>query len=379
MSASRPKFRILLVDDSSVVRRVLSDLISGDPQLEVAGTAPEGRTALKRIAELRPDLVVMDVEMPVMDGLTAVAEIRRTDRHLPIIMFSTLTHRGATATLDALTLGADDYVPKERNSLGLAASMEDLRGDLLPKIHALCLRGLRRQGRIHAEPLPPVRRLPRPAESQIEIVTVGVSTGGPDALSKLLPGIPQNLPVPVVMVQHMPEVFTRLLAERLSTKSPLPVKEVVGGETLTLGTIWLAPGGKHLRLMAGLSGVRLMLDSSEPRNFCRPSVDVMIESAVEIYGKGTLAVILTGMGSDGLHGCELVRKSGGQVIAQDEKSCIVWGMPGVVVRAGLADAIQPLSSIASEIVQRVMRRRSRPQSARAEVRSRESSNVQPGK
>ncbi len=379
MSASRPKFRILLVDDSSVVRRVLSDLISGDPQLEVAGTAPEGRTALKRISELRPDLVVMDVEMPVMDGLTAVAEIRRTDRHLPIIMFSTLTHRGATATLDALTLGADDYVPKERNSLGLAASMEDLRGDLLPKIHALCLRGLRRQGRIHAEPLPPVRRLPRPAESQIEIVTVGVSTGGPDALSKLLPGIPQNLPVPVVMVQHMPEVFTRLLAERLSTKSPLPVKEVVGGETLTLGTIWLAPGGKHLRLMAGLSGVRLMLDSSEPRNFCRPSVDVMIESAVEIYGKGTLAVILTGMGSDGLHGCELVRKSGGQVIAQDEKSCIVWGMPGVVVRAGLADAIQPLSSIASEIVQRVMRRRSRPQSARAEVRSRESSNVQPGK
>ncbi len=379
MSASRPKFRILLVDDSSVVRRVLSDLISGDPQLEVAGTAPEGRTALKRIAELRPDLVVMDVEMPVMDGLTAVAEIRRTDRHLPIIMFSTLTHRGATATLDALTLGADDYVPKERNSLGLAASMEDLRGDLLPKIHALCLRGLRRQGRIHAEPLPPVRRLPRPAESQIEIVTVGVSTGGPDALSKLLPGIPQNLPVPVVMVQHMPEVFTRLLAERLSTKSPLPVKEVVGGETLTLGTIWLAPGGKHLRLIAGLSGVRLMLDSSEPRNFCRPSVDVMIESAVEIYGKGTLAVILTGMGSDGLHGCELVRKSGGQVIAQDEKSCIVWGMPGVVVRAGLADAIQPLSSIASEIVQRVMRRRSRPQSARAEVRSRESSNVQPGK
>src|SRR5216684_4411215 len=379
MSASRPKFRILLVDDSSVVRRVLSDLISGDPQLEVAGTAPEGRTALKRIAERRPDLVVMDVEMPVMDGLTAVAEIRRTDRHLPIIMFSTLTHRGATATLDALTLGADDYVPKERNSLGLAASMEDLRGDLLPKIHALCLRGLRRQGRIHAEPLPPVRRLPRPAESQIEIVTVGVSTGGPDALSKLLPGIPQNLPVPVVMVQHMPEVFTRLLAERLSTKSPLPVKEVVGGETLTLGTIWLAPGGKHLRLIAGLSGVRLMLDSSEPRNFCRPSVDVMIESAVEIYGKGTLAVILTGMGSDGLHGCELVRKSGGQVIAQDEKSCIVWGMPGVVVRAGLADAIQPLSSIASEIVQRVMRRRSRPQSARAEVRSRESSNVQPGK
>jgi two-component system chemotaxis response regulator CheB len=379
MTAGHPKFRILLVDDSSVVRRVLSDLISGDPQLEVAGTAPEGRTALKRIAELKPDLVVMDVEMPVMDGLATLKEIRKTDRHLPIIMFSTLTHRGATATLDALTLGADDYVPKERNSLGLAASMEDLRGDLIPKIHALCMRGLRRQGRFTPEPPPPVRHLPRTAESQIEIVTIGVSTGGPDALCKLLPDIPRDLPVPVVMVQHMPAVFTRLLAERLSTKSPMPVKEAGGGETLAPGTIWLAPGGKHLRLLAGTTGVGLMLDSSEPRNFCRPSVDVMIESAVGIYGPGTLAVILTGMGSDGLHACEMVRKSGGQVVAQNEETCIVWGMPGAVVRAGLADAIQPLSSIASEIVQRVMRRRSGPQYAKAEARSRESSYVQPGK
>jgi two-component system chemotaxis response regulator CheB len=354
-------------------------LISGDPQLEVAGTAPEGRTALKRIAELKPDLVVMDVEMPVMDGLATLAEVRKTDRHLPIIMFSTLTHRGATATLDALTLGADDYVPKERNSLGLAASMEDLRGDLLPKIHALCMRGLRRQGKVRPEPPPPVRNLPRAAESQIAIVTIGVSTGGPDALCKLLPDIPRDLPVPVVMVQHMPAVFTRLLAERLSTKALMPVKEAGGGETLAPGTIWLAPGGRHLRLMAGTTGVGLMLDSSEPRNFCRPSVDVMIESAVEIYGPGTLAVILTGMGSDGLHACEQVRKSGGQVIAQNEETCIVWGMPGAVVRAGLADTIQPLSSIASEIVQRVMRRRSRPQYAKAEVRSRESSYVQPGK
>lgn len=379
MAAPHPKFRILLVDDSSVVRRVLSDLISGDPQLEVAGTAPEGRTALKRIAQLKPDLVVMDVEMPEMDGLTTLAEIRKTDRHLPIIMFSTLTHRGATATLDALTLGADDYVPKERNSLGLAASMEDLRGDLLPKIHALCQRGLRRQGKAAPEPPPPVRNLPRPAESQIEIVTIGVSTGGPDALCKVLPGIPQNLPVPVVMVQHMPAVFTRLLAERLSLKSPMPVKEAAGGETLAPGTIWLAPGGQHLRLVGGSSGVSLMLDSSPPRNFCRPSVDVMIESAAAIYGSGTLAAILTGMGSDGMQACEMVRKRGGQVVAQDEETCIVWGMPGAVVRAGLADSIQPLQSIAGEIVQRVMKRRSGSQFAKATVRSRESSYVQPNK
>lgn len=382
MTGPQTKFRVLLVDDSSVVRRVLTDLVSSDPGLEVIGTAPEGRTALKRIEQLKPDLMVLDVEMPEMDGLATLTELRKTNRILPVIMFSTLTHRGATATLDALTLGADDYVPKERNTLGLAASMEDLRHDLLPKIHALCQRNLARQGRmrpeVQAKPVA-VRQQPRGAESTVEIVVVGVSTGGPDALCKVLPGIPRDLPVPMVMVQHMPAVFTRLLAERLTLKSPMPVKEAAGGESLTPGTIWLAPGGKHLTLCGNRSGVRLELDMSPPRNFCRPSVDVLIESAAGIYGAGTLAAILTGMGSDGLHGCEMVRKRGGQVVAQDEETSVVWGMPGAVVRAGVADAVRPLTMIADEVVQRVMKRRTRPQAAQAGVRARESAYVQPDK
>jgi two-component system, chemotaxis family, protein-glutamate methylesterase/glutaminase len=384
MTGPQAKFRVLLVDDSSVVRRVLTDLVSSDPGLEVIGTAPEGRTALKRIEQLKPDLMVLDVEMPEMDGLATLTELRKTNRNLPVIMFSTLTHRGATATLDALTLGADDYVPKERNTLGLAASMEDLRGDLLPKIHALCLRNLARQGRARPELRPQpqvvaVRPQPRPAESTVDVLVVGVSTGGPDALCRVLPGIPRDLPVPVVMVQHMPAVFTRLLAERLTLKSPMPVKEAAGGETLMPGTIWLAPGGQHMTVRGSRTSVHLELDMSPPRNFCRPSVDVLLESAAGIYGAGTLATILTGMGSDGLHGCEMVRKIGGQVVAQDEETSVVWGMPGAVVRAGVADAVRPLTQIADEIVQRVMRRRTRPQASTAGARARESAYVQPDK
>jgi len=357
MTNSEGHFRILLVDDSPVVRRVLTDVISGDPQLTVVGTASNGRIALERIDQFKPNLVVLDIEMPEMDGLATLVELRKKHRRLPVIMFSTLTHRGATATLDALTLGADDYVPKERNTLGLAAAIEDLRRDLLPKIHALCMRdaSTRFKPKQAAAPLRSV--LPKLPERKIEIMAIGVSTGGPDALCKLTPAIPCDLPVPIVLVQHMPPVFTKLLAERLAMKSAIPVKEAVGGELLEPGTIWLAPGGKHLKVVRHSDGIFLQTDDSPQRNYCRPSVDVLLESVAEIYGGSTLAVILTGMGSDGLHGCELVRKHGGQIIAQDEASSIVWGMPGAVVRAGLADLVVPLSQVAEGVVQRVMKLR----------------------
>lgn len=353
-------FRILLVDDSSVVRRVLTDVISSDPQLEVAGTASNGRIALDRIAQLKPDLVMLDIEMPEMDGLATLAELRKTYRRLPVIMFSTLTHRGASATLDALSLGADDYVPKERNSLGLAAAIEDLRRDLLPKIHALCTRDIvKGQYPAKSEIKAPVAAPPKLAESRIDLVVVGVSTGGPDALCKVLPGIPGDFPVPVVMVQHMPAIFTKLLAERLASKTMMPVKEAQGGEKVEPGTIWLAQGGKHLVIDSSRDGMFLRINESAPRNFCRPSVDVLFESALKITGAHTLAVMLTGMGSDGLESCEQIRKQGGQIIVQDQPTSIVWGMPGAVARAGLADAIKPLTEVAPEVVQRVMKSRTK--------------------
>jgi two-component system chemotaxis response regulator CheB len=360
MANTGNQYRILLVDDSSVVRRVLTDVISSDPDLQVAGTAPNGRIALARIGQLDPDLVIMDIEMPEMDGLAALAELRKHYRRLPVIMFSTLTQRGAMATLDALALGADDYVPKERNSLGLAAAIDELRRDLLPRIHALCSRDLPESAlaRPAQEPRQPVPSM-LPA-TKIELVVVGVSTGGPDALCKVLAGIPAGFPVPMVIVQHMPPVFTKLLAERLSAKCLLPVKEAAGGETLEAGTVWLAPGGKHLVVSSSAGQLFLRTDEAlPPRNFCRPSVDVLFESAVKATGAATLAVVLTGMGSDGLHGCELLKRSGAQVLVQDQPSSIVWGMPGAVARAGLADSVEPVAAVAEEIVRRVMNLRSR--------------------
>lgn len=361
MTNSAHPFRVLLVDDSSVVRRVLTDVISSDPQLEVAGTASNGRIALERIAQLKPDLVVLDIEMPEMDGLATLVELRKKYHRLPVIMFSTLTHRGASSTLDALSLGADDYVPKERNSLGLAAAIDDLRRDLLPKIHALCSHDLVRQQHQPAQQARPiVSALPKLPEQKINLVVLGVSTGGPEALCKVISGIPRELPVPMVMVQHMPPIFTRLLAERLASKSAIPVKEAQGGEKLEPGIIWLAPGAKHLVIASTVNGMFLRTDEiSPPRNYCRPSVDVLFESAVRLAGAGTLAVVLTGMGSDGLEACAEIRKQGGQIVVQDQATSVVWGMPGAVALAGLADAVKPIQEVAQELVMRVMKLRAR--------------------
>jgi two-component system chemotaxis response regulator CheB len=355
------RYRILLVDDSPVVRRVLTDVITSDPQLEVAGTASNGRIGLERIEQLKPDLVILDIEMPELDGLGTIKEIRKKSRRLPVIMFSTLTHRGASITLDALTLGADDYVPKASNSLGLAAAIEDMKQALLPKIHALCSR---RQGsatssapQTRTPARQPFTLAPKGPEKRIDALVIGVSTGGPDALCKVLSDLPANLPVPIAIVQHMPPIFTKLLAERLSAKCPIPVKEVAGGEAFLPGTIWLAQGGHHSKIVQRGAGHFLELDDSPPRNFCRPSVDVLFESAVSIFRSGLLGVILTGMGSDGLHGCDLIRQNGGQIVIQDEETSVVWGMPGAVAKAGIADSIKPLTGVSDEIVRRILQYR----------------------
>ena len=360
------KIRVLIVDDAVVIRRLLTDCLAGDPDIEVVGAAANGRIALAKIPQVNPDLVTLDVEMPDLNGLETLVEIRKTWPKLPVIMFSTLTERGASATLDALTAGANDYVTKPSNCGSVTIAMQRVRDDLVPKIKHLTGRMLALDAppadlRKPAAPAPkaapvvPLQRRPagpRPSVP-VEIVTIGVSTGGPNALAELVPQLPGDLPVPIVIVQHMPPLFTRLLAERLDGRSNLRIREGTAGTVLRPGEMYIAPGGHHMTVVRNGKSVELAMNDDPPENSCRPAVDVLFRSVVAAYGPATLGVILTGMGQDGLRGCEHVRDAGGQVLAQDEASSVVWGMPGFVARAGLADRVLALSAMAGEIVTRV--------------------------
>ncbi len=342
------KKRVLIVDDAVVVRKTLSDVLARDPDLEVAGTASNGRFALAKFPALKPDIVLLDIEMPEMDGLETVRQLRKIDSRIPIIMFSTLTEHGASATLEALALGATDYVTKP-SSRDMAETLEAVSRELIPRIRALChLPGA------HAVPAP---KLPPPYPiawrpslwAPVQVVAIGVSTGGPDALARLLPSLPANLPVPIVIAQHMPPIFTALLAARLAAKSAIPVRECVSGEALEAGCATLAPGDFHM-VVSQEDVTRLRVNQEARENFCRPSVDVLFRSVAKVYGGRALAVILTGMGQDGLTGCEALRAAGARIYVQDEASSVVWGMPGFVARSGLADKILPLDQIGAEIV-----------------------------
>ncbi len=353
-----PKIRVLIVDDAVVVRRLLADALSSDPAIEVAGTAVHGRIALLKSPQLNPDLVTLDVEMPEMDGLATLVEIRKLYPKLPVIMFSTLTERGASATIEALTLGANDYVTKPASAGSIGASTQRIRDDLIPKIKALCANvvGLETPEPVMS-PARPRYRAPKPSVTRppqrIDIVTIGVSTGGPNALGKLLSALPANFPVPLVIVQHMPPIFTKHLAQRLASQCNIHVCEGTSGDILRGGWAWVAPGDYHMALSRQIVAVQLEINQAAPENSCRPAVDVLFRSVSDIYNGHTLAVVLTGMGQDGLRGCEVIRQAGGQIIVQDEASSVVWGMPGSVARAGLADVILPLEQLASEIVRRV--------------------------
>lgn len=340
------KIRVLVVDDSVVVRRLIAECLKGDPDIEVVGTAATGQIALARIPQVNPDVVTLDLDMPGMDGLQTITAIRKIYAKLPIIMFSVLTERGAEATLDALASGANDYVTNVGNA---ATSIERVRSDLIPKIKLLC-RG------VAPEVLScPVIRMPPadPAPSRVDVLAIGVSTGGPNALAALMPGLTKRFPVPILIVQHMPALFTRLLAERLEALTGMPAREGVADALLRPGDIWVAPGGYHMDLERTSDGVRLRIHEEPPENSCRPAVDVLFRSVAKVYGAASLSVVLTGMGQDGLRGCEHIREAGGQVLAQDEASSIVWGMPGAVANAGLADQVLPLAEIAAEINRRV--------------------------
>jgi two-component system chemotaxis response regulator CheB len=377
---SMSKIRVIVVDDSVVIRKVVTDALGGDPDIEVVGTAANGRLALSKLTQLNPDLITLDIEMPEMNGLETLAALRKTHPKLPVIMFSTLTQRGASATLDALALGATDYVTKPANVGSVTAGLQRIRDDLIPKIKAFCRRPLGTQfstparssvggqgaGIVAGESKrsePPQLLSPTSSSGsrlRIDVVAIGVSTGGPNALATLFPQWTATFPVPIVLVQHMPPTFTRLLAERLGAKSTMKVSEGQAGDGLKPGQAWVAPGDFHMIVEQEATGARLQLQQGPPENSCRPAVDVLFRSVARVFGPHVLGVVLTGMGQDGLRGCEAIKAAGGHVFVQDEASSVVWGMPGIVAKAGLADKILPLDQLGVEILHRAEEYRGAP-------------------
>ncbi|MGA2807674.1 MAG: chemotaxis response regulator protein-glutamate methylesterase [Terracidiphilus sp.] len=356
--------RILIVDDSAVMRSLLRSVITAAPGLEVAGTAADGASALNAIEALRPGLVLLDVEMPVMDGLVTLKKLRARGHKVPVIMCSALTRRGATVTIEALAVGASDYVAKPAGQASREAAIQALAQDLIPKIHALTCE-LRIQppafpGGLRTTPIFPLAPPPRVQQTSSvpTVVAIGVSTGGPAALDVLLPALPENFPLPVLVVQHMPEMFTRLFADRLNRRCRLPVREAAEGDPVRPGVIYIAKGNWHMEVLAAArigSPPTLHLNQAAPENHCRPAVDALFRSVAAVYGARVLGVVLTGMGSDGMIGCRIIRDQGGSVVAQDQATSAVWGMPGAVANAGLAHKVLPLQAIAWEITRLVRR------------------------
>ncbi len=337
------------MDDSAVIRRLVTSALSQDPEIEVVGTAANGNIAIAKLAQLHPDVMTLDIEMPELDGLQTLKAVRPEYPRLPIVMFSTLTEKGAVTTLDALSLGASDYVTKPANVGSVAESIASVQEQLIPKLKALA--AARRLGGA-----PTRRQVNRPLASgglPLEAVVLGSSTGGPDALSEVLAKLPRDLPVPVFVVQHMPPVFTSILAQRLDNVSPLRVSEASDGERPQPGHVYVAPGDHHLHLERDLLGPKITLNQGPQENFCRPAVDALFRSAVPVYGKRVLSVVLTGMGKDGREGVRALREAGAPSVVQDEATSVVWGMPGAVAQASLADQVLPLGDIASAITSAV--------------------------
>ena len=357
-----PHIRVLVVDDSVVVRRLVGDVLAADPEIDLVGTAANGRLALSKVEQLRPDIVTMDIEMPELDGVQTVRQLRRSGNRVPVIIFSTLTDRGATATLDALAAGATDYVTKPAHVGSVARSMEQVRSSLIPKIKGLAGRPAAVPATPAAAPpaTPAPARLPRPAGAApargrprgYDVLVVGCSTGGPEALTTFLSSLPR-LSVPIAVVQHMPAVFTRQLATRLDRSLPYEVTEATPGQLLRPGTVTIAPGDHHLHVTSAAGGLVARLSQEPPENYCRPAVDVLFRSAAHACQGRVLAVVLTGMGQDGCRGASAVVEAGGTVLVQDRQTSVVWGMPGAVAGAGLAEEVLPLAELGPAVSKRL--------------------------
>lgn len=346
--------RVLIVDDSAFMRNALTKMLSSDPEITIVGTAWNGLDAIEKVAELKPDLVTMDIEMPRMDGIEALRRIMATNP-VPVIMVSSITTEGARATLDALDLGAVDFVPK--NLSDLSVNIVKVREILIEKVKQIGRRVPGRRRPVRTAPAPaasaPLRSVYR-TERRIGIVAIATSTGGPKALQEVLPKLPKDLSVPVIVVQHMPPAFTGPFAQRLNEISGMTVKEAEVGEPLRPGVVLVAPGRGHLSVRRGRPGEYVVaVSDNRPDLIYRPSADVMMSSVAEMYPGRALGVILTGMGNDGEKGMRAIKSSGGRTIAQDEETCVVYGMPRAVVEAGLADKVVPLGEVAGEIVNAV--------------------------
>jgi two-component system chemotaxis response regulator CheB len=335
--------RVMICDDSAVIRGAISRMLEADPGVQVVARVANGQMAIDELKRTQVDVLVLDIEMPVMDGLTALPLLLRADPGLKVIMASTLTTRGADIALRALRLGAADYVPKPSAVHG----DETFRRDLLEKV-----KGLARLRRRVTQPVreTPSLRLRPSAVVPPRLLAIGSSTGGPQALFTLVQGLGKTLNVPVVLTQHMPATFTPILAEHISKIGGLPCAEAKHGETLTAGRIYLAPGDRHLIIDGGRTSLQARLTQDPPENFCRPSVDPMLRSATEACQGRVLVAMLTGMGQDGLAGTRRVIEAGGSAIAQDEATSVVWGMPGAVANAGLCHAVLPLPRIAQKLL-----------------------------
>jgi two-component system chemotaxis response regulator CheB len=353
------KGRVLVVDDSVVVRKVVTDILGSEPDLEVVGTAANGKICLQKVSQVNPEIITLDFEMPEMNGIETLKELREKFPKVKVIMFSALTEQGASLTLEALSLGASDYVTKPTQVSSADEARAHVKSQLVSKIRSLlCLPA---PGVVYAErTLRKVEKsdLPKftPRNSgKFDIVCIGVSTGGPKALAEVIPNLPKDLGVPVVMVQHMPAMFTKILAERLTSAGGLPVKEATDGMSLEANTVYLAPGDYHMEVVKLSDGLFLKLNQGPHENSCRPAVDPLFRSVASVFGGNALGVILTGMGRDGCRGCQVLREAGGEVVIQDEKSSVVWGMPGAVAEADLANGVYPLNEIANQITSRVKR------------------------
>ncbi|MDA8388273.1 MAG: chemotaxis response regulator protein-glutamate methylesterase [Nitrospiraceae bacterium] len=344
--------KVLIVDDSSFMRKALSAMLGSDPDIEVVGTAADGREGVEKAEALKPDIITMDVEMPGMDGIEALKKIMR-DNPLPVVMISAQTVEGARVTLRALELGAVDFISK--NLSGSSMDIVRIRAALKEKIKHLGRKGFVRTSPERGGQAPDVNVALRRALKvctdgmRVEMVAIGASTGGPKILQQIIPALPKNFPVPVLISQHMPPNFTKPFAERLDQISGISVKEAEDGETVKGGIVYIAPGRGHMRVAGGMP--RPSVSVGEGGDFIyRPSVDVLMSSVAAYFPKRAVGVILTGMGHDGLKGLTGLKNAGGRVIAQDEGTCVIYGMPKAVVDAGLADSVLPAQDITAAIV-----------------------------